>query len=193
MKILEQKLLLASKSPRRQQLMKDAGFSFDVILIDVEENYPTDLAKEKVPEYLANKKSKAAFSKIKDDEILITADTVVIINNQILEKAQNEYEAKVMLKLLSGRKHQVITGVCICSLKKSITFSVVSNVWMNPLNEEEIEYYINTYKPYDKAGAYGIQDWIGICKVEKIEGSYTNIVGLPTDLIYKYLQHFINA
>lgn len=122
MKILEQKLLLASKSPRRQQLMKDAGFSFDVILIDVEEDYPTDLEKEKVPEYLANKKSKAAFSKVKDDEILITADTVVIINNQILEKAQDKYEARVMLKLLSGQKHQVITGVCISSLKKKYYF-----------------------------------------------------------------------
>jgi septum formation protein len=190
MKILEQRLLLASKSPRRQQLMNDAGFSFDVVLIDVEEDYPKDLAKEKVPEYLASKKSRAAFSKIKNNEVLITADTIVIINNQILEKAQDEYEAKQMLRLLSGQKHKVITGVCIASLEKSITFSAVSNVWMSPLTEEEIAYYINTYKPFDKAGAYGIQDWIGICKIERIEGSYTNIVGLPTDLIYKYLQDF---
>ncbi len=190
MKILEHKLLLASKSPRRQQLMNDAGFSFDVILIDVEEDYPQDLAKEKVPEYLANKKCKAAFSKIRNNEVLITADTIVIINNQILEKAQDEYEAKQMLRLLSGQKHQVITGVCMASLEKSITFSAVSDVWMSLLTEEEIVYYINAYKPFDKAGAYGIQDWIGICKVEKIEGSYTNIVGLPTDLIYKHLHDF---
>ncbi|NJK83600.1 MAG: septum formation protein Maf [Saprospiraceae bacterium] len=191
MKILNQKLLLASKSPRRQQLMKEAGFLFEVILLDVEENYPSDLPKEKVPEYLANKKAQAAFSKMKNNDILIAADTIVVINNQILEKAQNKSEAREMLQMLSGQQHQVITGVCMATTKKRITFSAISNVWMSLLNEEEINYYIDTFQPFDKAGAYGIQDWIGICKVEKIEGSYTNIVGLPTDLIYKHIKNLI--
>lgn len=193
MQLFQQQILLASKSPRRQQLMKEAGFNFEVIKLDVEETHPKGVAKEEIPEYLAHKKAAAALFTLQVGQIILAADTVVLIDNQILEKPQDEVQAKQMLQRLSGRTHQVITGVCLLSTQKVARFSGRSKVELHPLSEEEINYYVRTYQPFDKAGAYGIQEWIGICKVKQIEGTYTNVMGLPMDLVYQQLQQFLTT
>lgn len=187
MKILDKKIILASKSPRRKQLLAEAGFTFEIKTKDVEESYPTDMPVRDVAPFLAEKKAMASIEIIKDEEILLAADSVVILENEIFEKPKDVEDAKRILRRLSGNIHQVITGVCLISKKEKRVFAGVSDVHFQPLTEEEIEYYISNYKPFDKAGAYAIQEWIGHCKISKIEGTYSNIMGLPMELVFRNL------
>ncbi|MBX2870804.1 MAG: Maf family nucleotide pyrophosphatase [Saprospiraceae bacterium] len=184
------KLILASKSPRRKQLLEMAGIPFTIRTKEVEENYPADLPVLKVAPFLAQKKAQACRDFIEGDEILLSADSVVIQSGVIYEKPVDRADAKRILSILSGKMHTVVTGVCLLSKDKERIFAGHSRVFFDELSEAEIEYYIDTYKPFDKAGAYGIQEWIGLCKINKIEGTYANIMGLPVDLVYKELQVF---
>jgi septum formation protein len=180
-------LVLASNSPRRQQLLISAGFVFSVQTKNIPEDFPEDMPVAEVPLYLARKKA-AAFQDELKDELIITADTVVIIDGKILNKPADEQEATQMLSQLSGRMHEVITGVCLFSRDKTFTFSDRTEVYFKPLSPEEINFYVTYYRPFDKAGAYGAQEWMGMIAVEKIVGSYFNVMGLPVHLVYKYLQ-----
>lgn len=190
MDILKRKIILASKSPRRSQLLREAGFNFEVKTKEVEEDFPATMPVNEVAEYLAEKKANASKEFLTDNEILLTADSVVILGNEIFGKPENHEDATRILKKLSGNEHQVITGVCLLSKEKKVTFSGVSKVQLEELSEEEIEYYVNKFQPFDKAGAYAIQEWIGLCKISKIEGTYTNIMGLPMELVYRKLSEF---
>ena len=187
MKVLQKKLILASKSPRRKQLLEEAGFSFEIKVKDVEESYPADMPVRDVAPFLAEKKAMASLDLIENDEILLTADSVVILGNEIFEKPKDVADAKRILRSLSGKVHQVITGVCLVSKKEKRVFSGVSEVHFEPLTEEEIDWYITNFQPFDKAGAYAIQEWIGHCKISKIEGTFTNIMGLPVELVFRNL------
>lgn len=180
-------LILASKSPRRQQLLKDAGFEFQVITKDVDESFPVDMPAKDVAAYLSKKKTDAFNEELKD-QILITADTVVKVDEEILNKPSDFDEAMVMLKKLSNRSHEVITGFTLKSSEKQFTYSDTTVVHFKKLTKEEIEFYITNFKPFDKAGAYGIQEWIGMIGITKIEGSYFNVVGLPVQLVYEKLK-----
>lgn len=184
-------ILLASKSPRRHYLLDKLGIEFKVVNdLTVDESYPAEIKPEEVPSFLAKRKADVYYEKLKNNSILITADTIVLNNNEILNKPQNKDKAYEMLEALSGSKHVVITGVCIRSAQKDCTFNATSNVWFTELSDREIQYYINKYKPYDKAGAYGIQEWIGYIGVEKIEGSFFNVMGLPVQKLYRELKRF---
>lgn len=183
-------IILASQSPRRQQLMKDMGFNFRIIVSDVEEVYPDNLAIKEIPCYLAELKANALVNELKENALIISADTIVAIDNQILGKPKDEADAYRILKTISGKKHQVITGVCLKNIIKQQTFFAESNVYFRNLSDEEINYYIHNYSPYDKAGAYGVQEWIGYIGIERIEGSYFNVMGLPTQMLYKELINF---
>ncbi len=180
-------LILASNSPRRKQLLTEAGFQFEVKTVSFEEVFPEDLASNKVAEYLAIEKNHA-HRKAFQRETIITADTVVIFMDKILGKPKNTGEAKKVLELLSGKTHQVITGVCISTPEKEISFSNFTEVKFRSLTKEEIDFYVNTSLPLDKAGSYGIQDWIGLVGVEWIKGSFYNVVGLPVDQVYSVLK-----
>lgn len=182
------KLILASASPRRQQLMKDAGLTFEVRLKKIVEDYPKDLPLEKVPEYLSKVKAEAFREELQPDEVLVTADTVVCIHGKILGKPANRVEAIGMLQELSGNRHLVVTGVSVTTKTKQISFSALTNVFFKELSDEEIEYYVDLYKPFDKAGAYGIQEWIGYIGIERIEGSFYNVMGLPVQKLYETLR-----
>ncbi len=181
------KIILASASPRRSQLLSQAGIAYEIKVPQVEETYPDDLPVEEVAPFLAEKKAEAARSFITDDEIILTADSVVILDGVIYEKPVDRADAIHIISQLSGRVHQVITGVCLLSQKKKQVLSGISKVHFNTLSQEEIEYYVDAYQPFDKAGAYAIQEWIGLCKIAKIEGTYANIMGLPVDLVYQAL------
>mgnify|MGYP002548774208 FL=1 len=182
------KLILASASPRRQQLMKDAGFTFEVRLKNVEEKYPQELHLENVPEYLSKVKASAFREELKADEVLITADTVVYIHDRILGKPADRKEAISMLQKLSGNRHLVVTGVSVTTRTEQLSFSSRTDVFFKHLSNEEIEFYVDTYKPFDKAGAYGIQEWIGYIGIERIEGSFYNVMGLPIQKLYETLR-----
>jgi septum formation protein len=185
------KIILASKSPRRASLLSDAGFEFEVF---VKENINENPGKRKGKDaaiFLADEKAKHYNDILKPETLLITADTIVCLKGKILNKPKNAEEAKKMLKILSDKKHEVITGVCIKSSERKILFSVSTKVYFRKLSDNEINYYIENYKPFDKAGAYGIQEWIGIIGIEKIKGSYFNVMGLPVQKIYEKLSHFI--
>ena len=182
------KLILASASPRRHQLMKDAGFTFEVRLKDVEEKYPKEIDMKKVPEYLSKVKAEAFREELKANEVLITADTVVCIHNRILGKPADRKEAILMLQELSGNRHQVVTGVSVTTCMEQLSFSSLTDVFFKQLSSEEIEFYVDTYKPFDKAGAYGIQEWIGYIGIERIEGSFYNVMGLPIQKLYETLR-----
>ncbi len=185
------KIYLASQSPRRQQLMRDAGLEFEVINKDgIEEVYPQNLKKEEIPEHLAMLKAKAYPEIIESDAILITADTIDWQKGKVLGKPKNEKEAFRMLKSLSGEEHWVITGVCITSKEKQVVFHTATTVFFSDLSDSEIQFYIKNFKPYDKAGAYGIQEWIGHIGIERIEGSYFNVMGLPIQRLYQKLKDF---
>jgi septum formation protein len=191
MNIFNKKLILASQSPRRKQLLAEAGFEFEIKLTDVEEMYPDNLFSEEVPEYLAHKKAAANAHFLEDDDtIIIASDCVVILHDVIYGKPTDYEDAFMILQTLSGCIHDVVTGVCLMSKQKTVTFKGVSRVHFDTISDEEIEYYLKKYKPYDKAGAYAIQEWIGLCKISKIEGTYSNIMGLPMDLVYKGLMSF---
>lgn len=187
MTIFEKKLILGSQSPRRKQLLEQAGFTFDVHPLHVDESFPQDMDVYKVAEFLAVKKGRAGRHLLNEEEILITADSVVIMGNTIFNKPESFEEAQTMIRTLSGKPHEVCTGVCLLTTEKEIHFTGYSKVFMDELTEEEITYYIERFQPFDKAGAYGIQEWIGLCKISKIEGTYANVMGLPTDLLYKHL------
>ncbi|MFZ1677152.1 MAG: Maf family protein [Saprospiraceae bacterium] len=183
-------LLLASKSPRRQDLLRAAGIDFKLIDVDVEENYPDDMLAELVPEYLARKKAEAAMPLIEDHHLILAADSVVIKDGQIFGKPIDKAHAIEMTTTLAGHHHTVITGVFICSHHKGIGFSECTEVWIEPMTTDEIEYYIDHFLPLDKAGSYGIQDWIGWAKVSRIEGSYANVMGLPVHKVYEVLNEW---
>ena len=184
------KILLASKSPRRQELLTAAHIPFTMIEVNVEESFPAEMDAEDVPEYLAKKKADAAISFIKDTEVILAADSVVIKNNEIYNKPEDRAEAIEMIKTLAGHKHLVITGVYLLGLNKTLGFSEYTYVWIDKMSEEEIEFYIDQFKPFDKAGSYGIQDWIGWAKVSRIEGSYANVMGLPVQRVYEELREW---
>lgn len=179
-------IILASKSPRRQELLRLLDVDFKVVLKEVDESYPEDLRPEEVAVYIAEKKAKA-YDEALGDEIVLTADTIVCIDDLILGKPESPGNAVEMLKLLSGRVHRVITGVCILYKHQYNKFFDVSEVFFRKLTDAEIRTYVEQYKPLDKAGAYGIQEWIGLTGIEKINGSYTNVVGLPTEKLYHQL------
>ncbi|NCD69018.1 Maf family protein [Mucilaginibacter agri] len=183
-------IILASKSPRRQDLLRLMDADFKVVLKEVDESYPDHLSPEEVAVYIAEKKAKA-YDETVGDEIVLTADTIVCIDNQILGKPESIEHAIEMLQLLSGRVHKVITGVCILYKHQYNKFFDVSEVFFRKLTDAEIRTYVETYKPLDKAGAYGIQEWIGLTGIEKINGSYTNVVGLPTEKLYQQLLRVI--
>lgn len=185
-------LVLASQSPRRSQLLRDAGFTFEVRPTDIPEDFPPTLPPFEVAPYLARKKAHAALSRSNPEEIILASDSVVILDDQIFNKPTSPESARAMLQQLSGNTHTVVTGVCLVSRKKEHVFSGISTVTFDTLTDTEITYYLDTFKPYDKAGAYGIQEWIGLCKISKIEGTYSNVMGLPMDLVYKALQAFID-
>lgn len=187
---MEYKIILASGSPRRHQLMRDAGFDFEVRLKPTEEIYPETLLPEKIPEYLSCLKAAAFQGELKDDELLVTADTIVCLGAKVLGKPHNRENAIEMLHRLSGQKHRVVTGVCLTTSRKQQTFSAFTDVYFKELTDEEIIYYIDRYKPFDKAGAYGIQEWIGYIGIERIDGSFYNVMGLPVQKLYETLKSF---
>jgi len=182
-------IILASQSPRRKELLSLLDLEFTVEVKSIDEIFPKDLNTSKVAEYLAELKA-SAFTNIKDDQVIITADTVVILNDTILGKPKDKAEATEMLHRLSNRSHEVITGVCLKSAQKTSTFSSSTKVYFKDLTDAEIDYYIENYKPYDKAGSYGIQEWIGAIGITKIEGSYFNVVGLPIQELNEQLKKF---
>lgn len=183
-------LILASKSPRRAQLLYEAGFEFDVVGLDIAEDFPADMPAEEVAEYLARRKALGGSHLVKDREVLIAADSTVVLDGVIYNKPEDYADAKRMLRALSGRRHRVVTGVCLYAAERQISFSGKSDVWFDELTDSEIEYYIEAYQPYDKAGAYGVQEWIGLCKMTRIEGTYANVMGLPVDMVYAALKKF---
>jgi len=193
MQVFNKKLILASKSPRRSQLLREAGFSFINKAKDVDESYPEGLKPFEIAEYIASKKAKGSIDFLEGEEpntILITSDTIVVLGDKIYGKPKNYEDAVRILKELSGQTHQVISGVCLQDSQKKRTFHGVSKVTFSDLNEEEIDYYLKACEPYDKAGSYGVQEWLGHCKITKIEGTYANIMGLPVDLVYENLLTF---
>ena len=180
-------LILASNSPRRKELLKAAGFQFSIKVESVEEDFPEALDPEKVAEYLAVLKNDANRKGWGENEIILTADTTVVVDKEVLNKPSDAAEAREMLNKLSGRSHQVYTGVCISSSTKKISFTTSTTIEVDPLSVEEIEFYIDKFQPYDKAGAYGIQEWFGLSKISRIDGSYSNVVGLPVREVYSTL------
>jgi septum formation protein len=185
-------LILASGSPRRQQFFKDLDLDFEIRLKDIEEVYPSELKAGEITNYLAELKANAFEGELNENEILITSDTIVWHNNKALGKPKDEQDAFAILKSLSNATHEVITSVCFKTKEKSEIISEITKVTFNTLSDESIRYYLTHYKPYDKAGAYGIQEWIGFIGVAKIEGSYTNVMGMPTDKVYDYLNNLDN-
>ena len=183
--------ILGSNSPRRKEILKDIGLKFSVFPSNIKENFNKNIKLENIGAFLAEKKANAIKNELKENDILITADTTVIHNNELLSKPENTLQAKEMLNKLSGKSHKVITGVCLTSKNRKYKFSCKTIVTFNDLEKIEIEFYINKFKPFDKAGSYGIQEWIGLIGIKKIEGSYTNIVGLPASMLYTELKKFI--
>lgn len=181
------KIILASGSPRRQQFLKDLAIDFEIRLKEIEEIYPENLQGVEITNFLAILKANAFEGEIAENEILITSDTIVWFENKALGKPKDYDDAFEMLKAMSNKTHEVITSVCFKTIQKTETIFEVTKVTFNKLTDESIQYYLDHYKPYDKAGAYGIQEWIGLVGIAKIEGSYTNVVGLPTDKVYAYL------
>lgn len=188
--MIDRQIVLASGSPRRKFLLEQADMSFTINASDIEEIVPDHIPIREAPEYLAIEKSKACDHQFVGDELILAADTSVFLNNQILNKPINEADARSMLKSMSKTSHEVITGVALRQRDIIKSFSCVSKVVFDPLSNDEIDYYIQKYQPMDKAGAYGIQDWIGWCKISKIEGSYSNIFGLPMRDVYNALRSF---
>lgn len=182
-------IILASKSPRRKELLSSLGLTFSVKTQEGEDEvYPNNLQKAEIVEFLAKQKSNAF--EINENELIISADTIVCIENKVLGKPTDEKEAKEMLQLISGKTHQVFTGVYVRSKEKQTIFSVASDVTFSPLSEQEIEFYIKNFRPFDKAGAYGIQEWIGFIGIQSISGSYWNVMGLPLQRLYQELKKF---
>ncbi|UPQ79056.1 Maf-like protein [Flavobacterium azooxidireducens] len=190
-KLKSYKIILASGSPRRQQFFKDLDIDFEIRLKEVEEIYPLHLQAQEITNYLAELKAKAFDGELKPNEILITSDTIVWHNNQCLGKPKDEEDAFKMLQSLSNSTHEVITSVCFKTNSKTETFHEVTKVTFRELSDEAIRYYLTNYKPFDKAGSYAIQEWIGYVGISKIEGSYTNVVGMPMHLVYQKMLTFV--
>ena len=185
------KVILASNSPRRKELLGGLGIPFEVrTLSGIDESYPDTLQGEEIPIHISDKKAHAYRETMGDDELIITADTIVYDNGKVLGKPRNREEAIAMLRELSGHAHEVITGVSIVTKQKTTQFASTSKVFFAPLTDEEITYYVDNYRPFDKAGAYGIQEWIGFVAVTRIEGSYFNVMGLPIQRLYSELKKF---
>lgn len=184
---LQRPLLLASNSPRRKELLSSLGLKYKVLVKEVNEDFPVHLKREEIAEYLASHKADAYTADI-TDEALITADTIVCLGERVLNKPADYAEAKQMLLALSGTHNEVITGVCILTKEQKIVFHDITKVYFKHLTEAEVDHYITHYKPFDKAGAYGIQEWIGMIGIERIEGSYFNVVGLPVQKLYSKLE-----
>lgn len=186
------RIILGSNSPRRRELLAGLDLSFDVHVIPgLEENYPDSLQPQEIPVFLSKQKAEAYLSTLEDQVLLITADTIVWNETEVIGKPKDREDAIRMLRSLSGYEHQVVTGVCLTTTKKQETFSVVSSVRFASLTDEEIIYYVDKYKPFDKAGAYGIQEWIGYVGVESISGSFYNVMGLPVQRLYQELKRFV--
>lgn len=185
------RIILASRSPRRKQLLSDLGLNFEVATREWTEKYPGHLKGEEIALYLAEEKANVFRQEIKEDEIFITADTIVWCNDKVLDKPSGKQDAGRILREISGNTHEVITGVCLLSVNKQTSFFSSTKVTFTQLSDEEIDYYICKFRPYDKAGAYGIQEWIGIAACSHIEGSYFNVMGLPSEQVYHELQKFI--
>lgn len=186
-------LVLASKSPRRQQLLRELGLNFEVRLNgETDECYPAGLSNTDIPMFLARKKAEPLLGSLQSNEILITSDTIVWCNNEVIGKPLDRDDAIKILNKLSGNKHVVVTGVCLSTTSRSTCFHVETDVYFRKLTQEEICYYVDRYTPYDKAGAYGVQEWIGYVGVERIEGSYFNVMGLPVQRLYTELEKFID-
>jgi septum formation protein len=186
-------IVLGSGSPRRKQLLTELGFQLEIVALDIDESYQMDLPSLDVALFVATKKMDALKKLIANTELLLTADTTVVFSNQILGKPTDEKNAKEMLELLSGKKHIVNTGVVLSFNGKTEKLSCYTEVQFNLLSSEHIDYYISNYNPFDKAGSYGIQDWFGLIGIKSINGSYTNVVGLPTDETYKAIQRLIQV
>ena len=185
------KIILASNSPRRKELLAGIDVEFDVRVLDgIDERYPSDLPTKEIAEYISKKKAAAYRDTMAKDELVITADTVVILGDEVMGKPKDESDACRMLHELSGKTHQVVTGVTLTTLERQTSFSVVTDVTFKQLTAEEINYYVNRYRPMDKAGAYGIQEWIGHIGVTGLRGSYFNVMGLPVQRIYEALKTF---
>lgn len=184
-------IILASNSPRRRELLSGLDLDYEVkVLPDIEESYPEGLSMEEIPKYIAAEKAAAYKDIMADNDLIITADTVVVLGEEVLGKPTDLGDARRMLRELSGKTHQVITGVCLMTKAKDRGFSVVTDVTFKELSDEEIDYYVEKYSPLDKAGAYGIQEWIGYIGVIGLNGSYFNVMGLPVQRIYNELLHF---
>ena len=182
--------ILASRSPRRAQLLKSLGIDFKVIVKEVDESYPSILKNEEIPVYLAKLKARPFLNDMGEKDLVITADTIVCLDGKVLGKPKNKKEAHQMLNELSGKNHKVISGVCLTSKNKQLSFFSASDVYFKKLTGEEIDYYVSTFKPFDKAGAYGIQEWIGSIGISHIEGSFYNVMGLPVQRLYEEIQKF---
>ena len=193
-KLKKYKIILASGSPRRREIFQILGFDFEVKTKETKEEYPADLPKEKVSEFLAELKAKAFENEVLEDEklIVITSDTTVVIDGEILGKPSGREGAIEMLKKLSGKKHTVYSGVCIKNKRKTVTFTAFTDVWFRELSDEEIVFYVDNYKPFDKAGAYAVQEWIGAAAISRIEGSYYNVMGLPSKMVFTELEKFLS-
>ena len=186
------RIILGSNSPRRRELLAGLDLSFDVHVIPgLEENYPDSLQPQEIPVFLSKQKAEAYLPTLEDQVLLITADTIVWNETEVIGKPKDREDAIRMLRSLSGHEHQVVTGVCLTTTTKQETFSVVSSVRFASLTDEEIIYYVDKYKPFDKAGAYGIQEWIGYVGVESISGSFYNVMGLPVQRLYQELKRFV--
>ena len=187
--MISKKIILCSQSPRRRHLLAGLDVDFETDALDMDESFPNHLVKGEVAYWLAEKKS-TTYTKPLGDKILLTCDTIVCLGNEVINKPQDLAEATAMIEKLSGRMHEVYTGVCLRTQTKQTTFTVCTKVYFKPLTEQEISYYVNTYKPMDKAGAYGIQEWLGYIGIDKIEGCYYNVMGLPLSKIYEVLLSF---
>ena len=179
-------LLLASNSPRRKELLTQLGYQFDIVKIDVDESYPSDLKPDEIAEYVSAKKAKAF--DVNENEILLTSDTIVALDQKILLKPKDENEAFEMIKSLSGKVHQVYTAFTLKTVDSEISKTSKTDVEFSEISDEEIKFYINNYKPFDKAGSYGIQEWLGMTKIKNIFGSFYSVMGLPVDLVYEELK-----
>lgn len=186
-------IILASGSPRRQQFFKDLDLKFEIRLKDIEELYPDHLKAEEITNFLAALKANAFEGEISENELLITSDTIVWLHGKALGKPKDYDDAFFILKSLSNETHEVITSVCFKSNSQMETIHEVTKVTFSALSDDQIRYYLDHYKPFDKAGAYGIQEWIGLIGISKIDGSYTNVVGLPTEKVYRFLANYSNT
>ncbi|EEX51885.1 septum formation protein Maf [Prevotella sp. oral taxon 472 str. F0295] len=190
---MKHRLVLASNSPRRKELLRGLGIDFEVQLIgDIDESYPNDLPANEVPVHISKAKAAAYMDTMTENEVILTADTVVVCDGEILGKPHDAEDARRMLGLLSGKSHEVITGVTLSTLQWQRSFAVTTVVWFKELSADEISFYVDNYRPFDKAGAYGIQEWIGYVGVQRIEGSYFNVMGLPVQRIYEELKGYFD-